>query len=94
MHISANIEVLQRQIDIFRSQNATLVFAEFPNLEQTMKTLDTIWIHCWGTLKQLEMENYKAFCETTYVLYTDFVNAFPQYKDHFPTKYSIQSIAS
>ncbi len=93
-HISANIEVLQRQIDIFRSQNATLVFAEFPNYEQTMKTLDTIWIHCWGLLMQLESENYKAFCETTYILYTDFINAFPQYKDHFPTKYSIHSIAS
>lgn len=94
MHISANIEVLQRQIDIFRAQSATLVFSEFPDFEQTMQTLDTIWIHCWGTMKQLEMENYKAFCETTYIIFTDFINAFPQYKDYFPIKYSIHSIVS
>lgn len=89
--VSANIEVLQRQIEIFRSQNATLIYSEFPNFEQSLDALDTIWIHCWGTLNQVETEDYKAFCETTYILYTDFINAFPQYKNRFPTEYSVQS---
>lgn len=89
--VSAIIELLQRQIEIFRSQDATLVYAEFPIVEKSIETLNTIWVHCWGTLKQLETENYKAFCETTYILYTDFINAFPQYKKHFPTEYSVQT---
>lgn len=93
LRVSANLENLQRQIEIFRSQNATLIFAEFPNYEQALEALDTIWIHCWGTLKCLETENYKAFCETTYIIFTDFINAFPQYKNHFPVEYSVQTFA-
>lgn len=89
--VSANIEILQRQIEIFRSQNVTLVFSEFPNFEDFLDAMDNIWIHCWGTLNQVETEDYKAFCETTYILFTDFLNAFPQYKNCFPTVYSIQS---
>lgn len=90
--ISASIENLQRQIEIFRSQSATLVYAEFPNVEQSIEALDNIWVHCWGTLKQLETENYKVFCETTYILYTDFITAFPQHKDDLPDKYSVNSL--
>ena len=93
LYISANLENLQRQIEIFRSENATLVFAGFHNYEQALEALDTIWIHCWGTLKQLETGNYKVFCETTYLLYADFISAFPQYKNRFPTEYSVQTFA-
>lgn len=89
--ISGCIVSLQRQIEIFQSQSATLIFEEFPKIEQALPFFEMLWTHCWGTLKQLEAENYTAFCDTTYILYTDFINAFPQYQDRFPTEYSAYS---
>ncbi len=89
--LSGCIVSLQRQIEIFQSQSATLVFEEFPDIEQSLHAFEILLVHCWGTLKLLEVENYKAFCDTTYILYTDFINAFPQYADRFPTEYSVQS---
>ena len=90
--ISGSIVSLQRQIEIFQGQSATLIFEEFPEIERALPAFETIWIHCWGTLKQLELENYTVFCETTYILYTDFVEAFPEYKDRFPVEYSVYSL--
>ena len=90
--VSGSIVSLQRQIEIFQSQSATLIFQEFPDIEQTLKDLEILWIHCWGTLKLLESNNYSAFCDTTYILYTDFTKAFPQYQHCFPNEYSINSI--
>ena len=87
--ISNSIASLQRQIEIFQSQSATLIYQDFPDLEQTLQSFDLLWIHCWGTLKQFEMENYKVFIDTTYILYDDFINEFPQYKDDLPDEYSI-----
>ena len=87
--ISSTIESLQRQIEIFQSQSATLIYQDFPDLEQTLQFFELLWVHCWGTLKQLEMENYKVFIDTTYILYDDFINEFPQYKDDLPDEYSI-----
>lgn len=87
--ISGSVESLQRQIEIFQSQSATLIYQDFPELEQTLQFFEILWIHCWGTLKQFETENYKAFVDTTYILYTDFINEFPQYKDDLPDEYSI-----
>ena len=87
--ISSTIESLQRQIEIFQSQSATLIYQDFPDLEQTLQFFELLWVHCWGTLKQLEIGNYKVFIDTTYILYLDFINEFPQYKDDLPDEYSI-----
>lgn len=90
-HISGSIVSLQRQIETFQSQSAVLVFEDFPEIEKSLSALEVLWIHCWGTLKQLEIGNYEAFCDTAYILYTDFIDAFPQYKERFPMEYSINS---
>ena len=89
--VSSSIVRLQHQIELLRSQSATLIFEDFPNIEQALKDMDLLWVHCWGTLKTLESENYKAFCDTTYILYTDFIKAFPQYQDRFPMEYSVNT---
>lgn len=90
--ISSNIVLLQRQIEIFRSQSATLIFEGFPKIEQALSDLELIWVHCCGTIKLLEAEDYKAFCDTTFILYTDFICAFSQYRDRFPDSYSVNSL--
>ncbi len=90
--VSGSIVSLQRQIEIFQLQSATLIFQEFPDIEQTLKDFEILWIHCWGTLKLLESNKYSEFCDTTCILYTDFTKAFPQYQHCFPSEYSINSI--
>ena len=92
LHVSGSITALQRQVEIYQSQSATLIFEEFPAIEESLHVLEILWIHCWGTLKQLESENYKAFCDTTFILYNDFIESFPQYRDRFPAEYSIHSL--
>ena len=87
--ISSTIESLQRQIEIFQSQSATLIYQDFPDLEQSLQFFELLQFHCWGTIKQLEIGNYKVFIDTTYILYLDFINEFPQYKDDLPDEYSI-----
>ena len=87
--ISSTIESLQKQIEIFQSQSATLIYQDFPDLEQTLRFFEILWVHCWGTINQFEIENYKVFIDTTYILYLDFINEFPQYKDDLPDEYSI-----
>ena len=88
-NILSSIESLQKQIEIFQSQSATLIYQDFPDLEQTLQFFEILWTHCWGTLKRLETEDYKGFVDTTYILYLDFINEFPQYKDDLPDEYSI-----
>ena len=90
--VSGSIVSLQRQVEIFQSQSATLIFEEFPSIEKSLHALEILRIHCWGTLKLLESENYKAFCDTTYILYNDFVESFPQFRDLFPAEYSIRTL--
>ena len=87
--ISSSVESLQRQIEIFQSQTATLIYQDFPDIEKTLQFFELLWTHCWGTLKQLEIENYKVFIDTTYILYLDFIKEFPRYKDDLPDEYSI-----
>lgn len=91
--ISGSITQLQQQIEYFQSQSATLVFEDFPSIEKALNDLEVLWTHCLGTLHQLEIENYEHFCYTAYILYTDFINAFPQYKDRFPEEYSLESFS-
>ena len=88
-HILSSVESLQRQIEIFQSQSATLIYQDFPDLEPSLQFFELLQFHCWGTIKQFEMENYKVFIDTTYILYDDFINEFPQYKDDLFDKYSI-----
>lgn len=90
--IAGSIISLQRQIEIIQSQSMTLIFEDFPDVEKSLQKLGIIWIHCWGTIKQLETDNYKGFCETTNILLTDFINAFPQYQENFPEEYNITSL--
>ena len=87
--ILSSVESLQKQIEIFQSQSATLIYQDFPDLEQTLQFFELLWVHCWGTLKRLETEDYKGFVDTTYILYLDFINEFPQYKNDLPDEYSI-----
>lgn len=87
--ILSSIESLKRQIEIFQSQSDTLIYQDFPELEQTSQFFEILWVHCWGTIKQFETENYKVFIDTTYILYDDFIKEFPQYKDDLPDEYSI-----
>ena len=88
-HILSSVESLQRQIEIFQSQSATLIYQDFPDLEPSLQFFELLQFHCWGTIKQFETENYKVFIDTTYILYLDFINEFPQYKDDLPDDYSI-----
>ena len=37
------------------------------------------------------MGNYKVFCETTYILYTEFAEMFPEHSKEFPKKYNIET---
>ena len=87
--ILSSVESLQKQIEIFQSQSTTLIYQDFPDLEQTLQFFELLWVHCWGTIKQFETENYKVFIDTTYILYLDFINEFPQYKNDLPDEYSI-----
>ena len=87
--ISGSVESLQKQIEIFQSQSATLIYQDFPDLEQTLRFFEILWVHCWGTLKRFETEDYKGFIDSTYILYDDFIKEFPQYKDDLPDDYSI-----
>ena len=87
--ILSSVESLKRQIEIFQSQSATLIYQNFPDLEQSLQFFELLQFHCWGTIKQFETENYKVFIDTTYILYLDFINEFPQYKDDLPVEYSI-----
>ena len=88
-YILSSVESLKRQIEIFQSQSATLIYQDFPDLEQSLQFFELLQFHCWGTIKQLEIGNYKVFIDTTYILYLDFINEFPQYKDDLPDEYSI-----
>ena len=54
-----------------------MIYQDFPELEQTLQFFELLWVHCWGTIKQFETENYKVFIDTTYILYLDFINEFP-----------------
>lgn len=46
--------------------------------------------YCWGTLNLLKWDHYKDFCATTYVLYKEFIEDFPEFKNKFPEKYNLE----
>lgn len=72
----------------FSSQSATLIMSDFPKIEKILDFFEVQQTHCWGTLKQLEIGEYKFFCETTFILFREFLDFFPEYKPLFPEKYS------
>ncbi len=92
LRISTNVELIQRQIEVFRSQSPSLIFLDFPDLEQTLEYFDRLWMYCWGNIKALEQEEYKVFVDTIYIIFSDFVKHFPQYKECFPEKYTVSSL--
>lgn len=40
----------------------------------------------------LEREDYKTFCDTTYILFNEFYEEFTDYKKFFPEKYNIKTL--
>lgn len=86
--VSGNIVALQKYIENFQIQSATLILNDFPGIEDILAFFELQYIHAWGTLKQLESDNYTHFCGTTYVLYKEFLEKFPQYQAEFSERYS------
>ena len=85
--LSGNLYAIQKYIEEFQGQSATLILNDFPKIEEILLFFEVQHIHAWGSLKQLEDGNYKAFCDTTYILYNEFLEKFPQYKSEFPELY-------
>ena len=86
--LSGNLISLQKYIENFQVQSATLILSGFPEIEDILEFFEMQHVHAWGTLKQLEDGNYKAFCDTTYIIYKEFLEKFPQYKSEFKECYS------
>lgn len=90
--LSATIYELQNFLERFQSQSALLILSGYPNIENILKFFSLQRVHCWGTLAQLNMNNYKTFCETTYILFDEFSKTFPEYAEHFPEKYTLKDV--
>ena len=86
--LSSNLVELQKYIENFRVQSATLILNDFPEIESILSFFELQHTHAWGSLKQLEHGNYTTFCETTYILYKEFLDKFPQYRTEFSELYS------
>lgn len=84
--LSGNLVALQKYIDNFQAQSATLILNGFPEIEDILAFFELQHLHAWGSLKQLEDGNYKVFCDTTYILYKEFLDKFPQYRTEFPER--------
>ena len=84
--LSGNLVALQKYIDNFQAQSATLILNGFPGIEDILAFFELQHLHAWGSLKQLEDGNYKVFCDTTYILYKEFLDKFPQYRTEFPER--------
>lgn len=90
--LSGTVHAIHNFIKGFRSQSAVLIINGYPNIETILDFFDTQNVHCWGTLRQLSIGNYKAFCETTYILYAEFIEMFPAYSEEFPAAYNIETV--
>lgn len=86
--VSGNIVALQKYIENFQIQSATLILNDFPGIKDILAFFEVQHIHARGTLEQLESGNYMHFCGTTYVLYKEFLEKFPQYQTEFSERYS------
>ena len=86
--LSGILVSLQKSIEDFQAQSATLILSDFPEIEDVLAFFELQHVHAWGSLKQLEDGNYKIFSDTTYILYKEFLEKFPQYKSEFPEKYN------
>lgn len=86
--LSGNLIALQKYIENFQVQSANLILNDFPDIENLLTFFEVQHVHAWGTLKQLEDENYKNFCDTTFIIYKEFMEKFPQYHTEFMEKYS------
>ena len=86
--LSANLYEMQKYIENFQVQSATLILNGFPETENLLSFFELQHVHIWSTLSLLEHEHYKAFCETTYILYKEFLDKFPQYQTKFPKQFT------
>lgn len=86
--LSGILVALQKYIENFQVQSATLILNNFPEIEDVLAFFELQHVHAWGSLKQLEDGNYKIFSDTTYILYEEFLERFPQYKTVFPDRYN------
>lgn len=88
--LSARISAIQNFIERFRSQSVTLILNGYPNIKNILNFFEMQNVHCWGTLNQLNMKNYKAFCDTTNILYKEFTEMFPEYTKEIPEQYNME----
>lgn len=86
--LSGNVIAIQKFIEDFQAQSANFILNDLPDIQNILTFFEIQHVHAWGTLKQLEDGNYKVFSETTYILYKEFLEQFPQYKSEFPEKYN------
>ena len=87
--LSGTVHAIREFLERFQLQSAVLILGGYPNIDKILKFFAVQRVHCRGTLNQLSMGNYKAFCDTTYILYTEFTKMFPAYSKKFPEKYNI-----
>lgn len=62
--LSGTIEEIQKFIERFQAQSATLILSGYPNIDEILRFFAVQHTHCWGILQQLKSENYKGFCDT------------------------------
>lgn len=88
--LGRKISEIQSFIDRFNAQSAVLILSGFPNIQKIKRFFYIQHLHCRGTLNLLEGSYYKDFCLTAYVLYKEFIQNFPEFKNEFPEKYNIE----
>lgn len=88
--LAGTVHAIQEYLERFQAQSAVLILGGYPNIDKMLDFFTIQHIHCWGTLNLLRAGNYKAFCETTNILYVEFIKMFPEYSQEFPQKYNIE----
>ena len=89
--LSGTIEEIQKFIERFQAQSASLILSGYPNIDEILRFFAVQHTHCWGILQQLESANYKGFCDTVELLYQEFLRMFPEYESSFPVIYNVHT---
>ena len=98
-HLSGILSQIKHESEQFQMQATTLILNNYPDIDKALKFFESQRIHAWGTLQQLNDGNYEAFCETTVILYNEFVKYFKICTTNgnkgveivFPDKYNTQT---
>lgn len=91
-YIYGTLVALQRFIENFQVQSATLILNNFPEIESILSFFELQHIYAWGSIKQYESGQYKDFCMTTHILYKKFIEKFPQYQNEFTDAYCKENL--